>query len=247
MLGEPASLSSSGNERCTLPASPFNNKLLQCLDAGVLERLSLRPVTLELNHEIASVGNPINELIFIEEGMSSMTTAFRDGSEVEVGLFGYESVVGVSALMGSKHSMNRIYMQIAGRGFCSPIRAARIEFELGGHFQHLALRYVQAQLTQATQFAGCNARHRLRERLARWLLLCADRARSDRFRISHEFLAYMLGSTRPTVSLEAASFKARGLIKYSRGVISILDRKGLEQKACECYRVVRDQLDLEMG
>jgi CRP-like cAMP-binding protein len=123
------------------------------------------------------------------------------------------------------------------------MKAATKEFELGGRFQHLALRYVQAQLTQATQFAGCNAKHQLKERLARWLLLCADRARCDRFSISHEFLAYMLGSTRPTVSLAAAALKARGLIKYSRGVITILDRKGLERKACECYHVVRDQLE----
>jgi len=217
------------------------------LDANVIERLSLRPVTLELHHEIASLGRPIRELVFIEEGMSSMTTVFKDGSEVEVGLFGYESVVGVAALMGSKHSINRIYMQLAGRGFCSPIKAAGKEFELGGSFQQIALRYVQMQLTQATQFAGCNAKHRLRQRLARWLLLCADRAGSDKFRISHEFLAYMLGSTRPTVSVEAAAFKDSGLIKYSRGVISILDREGLEHKACECYRVVRDQLDREMG
>ena len=230
-----------------MPARPFKNRLLQSLDANVIERLSLRPVTLELHHEIASLGRPIRELVFIEEGMSSMTTVFKDGSEVEVGLFGYESVVGVAALMGSKHSINRIYMQLAGRGFCSPIKAAGKEFELGGSFQQIALRYVQMQLTQATQFAGCNAKHRLRQRLARWLLLCADRAGSDKFRISHEFLAYMLGSTRPTVSVEAAAFKDSGLIKYSRGVISILDREGLEHKACECYRVVRDQLDREMG
>jgi CRP-like cAMP-binding protein len=238
------SFSSSWSERCTLPASRFKNKLLQGLDASVIERLSLRPVTLELRHEIAPRGGPIRELMFIEEGMCSMTASFKDGSEVEVSLFGYEAVVGMSALMGSNLSTNRIYMQLAGRGFSSPVAAATKEFERGGRFQHLALRYVQAQLTQATQFVGCNAKHRLNQRLARWLLLCADRARSDRYSISHEFLADMLGSTRPTVSVAAGALKARGLIKYSRGVISILDRKGLERKACECYRVVRDQLEL---
>jgi CRP-like cAMP-binding protein len=238
------SFSSPWNERCTLPASQFKNKLLQSLDAGVIGRLSLRPVVLELRHEIASLGGPIHELMFIEEGMSSMTTCFKDGSEVEVSLFGYESVIGMPALLGSNYSTNRIYVQLAGRGYSSPIKAATKEFERGGRFQHLALRYVQAQLTQATQFAGCNAKHRLKERLARWLLLCADRAKSDRYSISHEFLADMLGSTRPTVSVAAGAFKARGLIKYSRGVISILDRKGLERKACECYHVVRDQLEL---
>ncbi len=114
------------------------------MDASIIARLSLRPVTLELRHEIASLGRPINELLFIEEGMSSMTTSFHDGSEVEVGLFGYESVIGMSALMGTNRSRNRIYMQLAGRGFCSPLKAAGKEFELCGRFQHLALRYVQA-------------------------------------------------------------------------------------------------------
>jgi CRP-like cAMP-binding protein len=232
------------HERCTLPASRFKNKLLQGLEASVIERLCLRPVALGLRHEIASLGGPIHGLMFIEEGMSSMTTSFKDGSEVEVSLFGYESVVGMSALMGANHSTNRIYVQIAGCGFSSPMKAAKKEFELGGSFQHLALRYVQAQLAQATQFVGCNAKHHLKERLARWLLLCADRAKCDRFPISHEFLADMLGSTRPTISVAAAAFKARGLVKYSRGVISILDRKGLERRACECYQVVRDQLEL---
>jgi hypothetical protein len=103
-----------------LAASRFKNKLLQNLDARVIERLSLRPVTLELRREIASLGGPIHELVFIEEGMSSMTTSFKDGSEVEVSLFGYESVIGMSALMGPNRSMNRIYMQLAGRGLAHP-------------------------------------------------------------------------------------------------------------------------------
>lgn len=175
-----------------------------------------------------------------------MTTSFHDGSEVEVGLFGYESVIGMSALMGTNRSRNRIYMQLAGRGFCSPLKAAGKEFELCGRFQHLALRYVQTQLTQATQFAGCNAKHQIKERLARWLLLCADRAGSESFAISHVFLADMLGSTRPTVSVAAAALKRSGLIKYSRGVIHIFDRKALERKACECYRVVEQQSDNDM-
>ncbi len=224
-------------------ASLFKNKLLQNLDASSIQRLSLRPVTLELRYEMALLGSPIENLFFIEEGIGSMTTTFSDGSQVEVGLFGYESVIGVSALMGAKHSLNRVYMQLAGHGFSSPMNLARKEFALCGRFQHLALYYVQAQLTQATQSAGCNAKHHIEERLARWLLLCADRARADNFSISHEFLASMLGSTRPTVSLAAAALRENGLIEYSRGVIRILHHKRLEQRACECYRVVKDYLD----
>ncbi len=226
-----------------MPASLFTNKLLNKLDAATIARLSLRPVALEVRREIACVGDKIDELMFIEEGMCSMTTCFEDGSEVEVSIFGYESVIGMSALMGSKHSLNRIYMQLPGRGFASPLKAASKEFGRCGHFQHLALRTVQAQLTQSMQFAGCNAKHKIQQRLARWLLMCADRSRSDRFSISHEFLADMLGSTRPTVSVAAGALKARRLIDYSRGAVSILDRKGLERKACECYRMVKQQLD----
>jgi CRP-like cAMP-binding protein len=226
-----------------LPASLFTNKLLCSLDASTIERLRLRPVDLELRQEIASVGSKIDELVFIEEGMCSMTASFEDGSEVEVSIFGYESVIGLAALMGSRQSLNRIYMQLPGRGFSCPLKAASKEFGLCGHFQRLALRNVQAQLTQSMQYAGCNAKHSIKQRLARWLLICADRARSDRFSISHAFLADMLGSTRPTVSVAAGSLKARRLIEYSRGTVSILDRNGLERKACECYGVVKDQLD----
>jgi CRP-like cAMP-binding protein len=226
-----------------LSARPFTNKLLNSLDAGTIARLHLRPVALALRQEIASVGGMIEELVFIEEGMCSMTACFEDGSEVEVSIFGYESVIGLSALMGSKQSLNRVYMQLPGRGFSSPLKAASKEFGLCGRFQRLALRNVQAQLTQSMQYAACNAKHKIKQRLARWLLLCADRARSDRFSISHEFLADMLGSTRPTVSVAASALKARRLIEYSRGAVSILDRKGLEKKACECYRVVKEQLD----
>jgi len=224
-------------------AGRFKNTLLNALDADVLLRLRLRPVTFELEHEIECPGNPIENLFFVEEGMASMTTTFRDGSQVEVGMFGYESVIGVSALMGTKRSLNRVYTQIAGRGYSSPVEAARREFSLGGLFQTLALRYVQAQLVQAIQSAGCNATHNFEQRLARWLLICADRAHSDTFKMSHEFLSQMLGGTRSTVSITAAQLKREKLIEYTRGVIHILDAKGLEKRACECYSIIRHHLD----
>jgi CRP-like cAMP-binding protein len=182
-------------------------------------------------------------VFFVEEGMASMTTTFQDGSQVEVGMFGYESVIGVSALMGSKRSLNRIYTQIAGHGYASPVEAARQEFRRGGAFHNLALRYVQAQLLQATQSAGCNAKHNVEQRLARWLLLCGDRAHNDSYAMSQDFLANMLGSTRPTLSLAAGRLREEGLIEYSRGVIRILDLKGLEKAACECYRIIKKHLD----
>jgi len=149
----------------------------------------------------------------------------------------------VSALMGTKCSLNRVYTQIAGRGCASPVEAARREFALGGSFQQLALGYVQAQLVQVIQLAGCNATHNFEQRLARWLLVCADRAQCNTFHMSHEFLSDMLGSTRSTMSIAAAQLKQEHLIEYTRGVIHILDVKGLEKKACECYAAVEDYLD----
>ncbi len=221
----------------------FKNTVLNALDPEIIARLGLHRVSFELQHEIEFPGSTIDHLIFVEEGMASMTATFLDGSQVEVGMFGYESVIGVSALMGTKRSLNRVYTQIAGYGFSSPVELARKEFDRGGVFQKLALRYVQAQLLQAMQSAGCNAKHDVEQRLARWLLICSDRARSHTYKMSQEYLADMLGSTRPTVSLAAGILKEQGLIEYSRGTIRVLDAGRLEQQACECYHIIRDYLD----
>jgi CRP-like cAMP-binding protein len=226
-----------------LPATIFKNTVLKAVDAETITRLALRKVKFELNHEIEFPGEPIEHLFFVEEGMASMTTTFRDGSQVEVGMFGYESVIGVSALMGTKRSLNRIYTQIAGNGYSCAVEVGRKEFARGGLFQSLALAYVQAQLVQTAQSAGCNMKHEVEQRLARWLLLCADRAHSDSFVMPHEFLGDMLGCSRPSVSVAAKILKDKGLISYTRGVIKILDTGKLEETACECYHVIKDHLD----
>ena len=175
--------------------------------------------------------------------MASMTNTFSDGAQVEVGMFGYESIIGVSALMGTRRSLNRVYTQIAGRGFSTTVELARSEFRRGGIFQELALAYVQAQLLQAMQSAGCNAKHDVDQRLARWLLLCADRAHRNDFLMSHEFLSDMLGSSRPTVSVAAGLLKEAGIIQYTRGRMNILDSVRLEKRSCECYRAIKNHLD----
>ena len=226
-----------------LRTDSYKNTLLRALHGEIVERLRLQPVKFELKHEIEYPGNPIDRLYFIEDGMASMTTTFTDGSQVEVGMFGYESVIGVSALMGTKKSLNRVYTQIAGHGYSCHVEDARREFRLGGDFHFLALRYVQAQLVQAMQSAGCNAKHNFEQRLARWLLLCADRAHINTFKISHEFLADMLGGRRPTISTAAGILKRKGLIEYTRGEIRILDVPGLTKASCECYLIIKDHLD----
>ena len=226
-----------------MSTAPFRNSILKTLAPEIVVRLGLRPVKFGMEHEIEYPGSPIEHLFFVEVGMASMTTTLLDGSQVEVGMFGYEGVIGVSALMGTKRSLNRVYTQIEGSGYSCAVEIARKEFHLGGQFQSLALRYVQAQLLLAGQSTACNAKHDIDQRLARWLLLCADRANSNTFILSQEFIADMLGSTRPTVSTAAGHLKDAGLIQYSRGVLHILDVPRLEERACECYRVIKNYLD----
>jgi CRP-like cAMP-binding protein len=226
-----------------MPNITYVNTLLQSFESELIDRLHLKAVSFKVGHEIEFPGKPIKHLFFLEEGMASMTTTFKNGREVEVGMFGYESVIGVSALMGTKQSLNRVYTQIAGWGYRCRYEAAATEFGRCGAFQRLALRYVQAQLIQAAQSAGCNAEHSNEERLARWLLICADRVHSNQFKMSQEFLSHMLGSTRPTVTMAAGRLKRERLITYRRAEITIVDREGLEKRACECYGVIKQHLD----
>jgi CRP-like cAMP-binding protein len=144
--------------------------------------------------------------------------------------------------MGTRQSLNRIYTQIAGSGYRCDFETARDEFARGGLFQQLVLRNVQAQLVLAMQSAGCNAKHTVNQRLARWLLICADRVHQDRFKMSQEYLADMLGNTRPTLTVAARQLKFEKRIDYRRGIIDILDRPGLESCACECYGVITKYL-----
>ena len=220
----------------------YENTLLSAFDGELIDRLQLTPVAFRTGQRIEHPGKPINNLYFLESGMASMTTIFHNGAEVEVGMFGYESVIGVSALMGTIQSLNNVYTQIEGTGYRCSYESALKEFERSGLFHHLCLRYVQAQLVQSSQSAGCASQHNNEQRLARWLLISADRAHIETFKMSQEFLSHMLGSTRPTVSLVAATLKREKLISYTRGQIHILDRKGLEKRACECYHTITKYL-----
>ncbi len=222
---------------------PFRNKLLNLLAPEVIERLQLRRVKFAIGHEIEYPGKSIDNLFFIEAGIGSMTTTFKDGSQVEVGMFGFESVMGASFLMGTKRSLNRVYMQAAGHGYAASASTATAEFRRCGSFHDLILRYVQAQFVQTAQSAGCNARHEIGQRLARWLLLCADRIGTTEMHLPHDFLADMLGVTRSSVALAANQLREEGLIEYRRAYISIPNTEALERRACECYRIVKDHLD----
>ena len=220
----------------------YRNRILRELSPEILDRLPLRSLQLPVLQELEAPGESIRNLYFIESGLGSMTCMLKDGSQVEVGLFGYESAVGVSALMGTKFSLNRVFMQLGGHGYKCALDPARKEWERGGDFQRMLLRYVQAQLTQTMQSAACNAKHDIDQRFARWLLLSADRAGSQSFQLSQEFLSQMLGTTRPSITLAIGRFQDKGLIDHHRSRIELIDRAGLERITCECYMVVREHL-----
>ena len=221
----------------------YRNTVLRHLSAESVARLQLTHMELPLRKPLERSERDIGHIFFIESGVGSMTSTFQDGSEVEVGLFGNESVIGVSAFMGVRRSLNRIYMQIQGSGFASKIDIAQAEFDRAGEFQRLALRYVQMQLTQSTQTAACNVKHELRQRLARWLLLSSDRAGTIELALSQEFIAMMLGVRRTSVSVEMGRLKRSGVIGYERGHIRLLAVPVLEKQACECYRVLKEHLN----
>lgn len=220
----------------------FKNGLLHRFNVDIIRRLDLQPVELPVNREIEFPGNPIDHLFFIEEGIASMTATFKDGFQVEIALAGTEAVLGASVLMGTKRSLNHVYMQVGGHGYTTRTSLAAFEFKRGELFQDLTLRYLQAQFIQSAQTAGCNARHSIEQRLARWLLLCADRNGDRILPLSHEYIADMLGVNRSTVTVIAGQFQQHKLIQYARGKIRLLDVQGLEDTACECYRVVKDHL-----
>ena len=222
--------------------APFTNGLLHRFDSETISRLELRHVELPINREIEYPGRPIEHLFFLEDGIASMTTTFKDGFEVEVALAGTEAILGASVLMGTRRSLNRVYMQVAGHGYVMPVAVAAAEFKRCGIFQDLTLRYLQAQFIQSAQTAGCNAHHTVEQRLSRWLLLCADRNEGRILPLSHEFLADMIGAKRSTVTIAAIHLQALGLIKYTRGKIQLLEIEGLEKLSCECYGAVREHL-----
>ena len=218
----------------------YRNTMLQALHPDVVQRLHLTSLVLPLRRDIEIPGVEMHQIIFPEDGVASMTASFEDGSQVEIGVMGFESALCTSSMLGTSRSLNRVYMQIAGRGYATTVANARLEFARHGEFHSLTLRANQAHFLQTAQTAGCNARHTVEKRLARWLLLCADRMESPVIHLPHEHIATMLGCNRSTVTVAAGKLQVDGLITYSRSKIRILNRARLEAHSCECYRALPD-------
>ncbi|MBD0373719.1 MAG: Crp/Fnr family transcriptional regulator [Pyrinomonadaceae bacterium] len=224
---------------------PPQNKILAALPGKEYDRLlpHLTLVSLQSGDTLYETKDRIKYVYFVNRAVVSLVTHIEDGTSVEVGLVGNEGMVGLSVVMGDDVSQTHAIVQMADGALRMETGKLWAELKRGGQLQSLLLRYSLVLLKQVSQTAACNRNHNLGERLARWLLLCHDRVGGDEIRLTQEFLAQMLGTRRSRVSEAAIILQTAGLIHYSRGIITILEREGLEEFTCECYQVVRAELD----
>jgi CRP-like cAMP-binding protein len=185
-------------------------------------------------------GEKIEHAYFPNQGMVSLVVSVNDGRSVEVGITGSEGIVGAPLAFGFESAPMRAIMQITGRGLRIPSSILEEAFDRAPCLKTLVERYVMMQQLQVAQLAACNRLHDMDQRLARWLLMCQDRIDSEHLPLTHEFLAQMLGSGRPTVTIAAGVLERAGLIQNTRGSVRILNRKRLEDAACECYRAIQN-------
>jgi CRP-like cAMP-binding protein len=186
---------------------------------------------------------PLEHVYFPEDGVASLLTQLDDGIETEVATVGREGMVGLPAFFGVESVPGRAIWQVSGKALMLPTKVLRRETRQGGALNDVLRLYAQGLFTQISQSASCNRRHEIVQRCSRWLLMTHDRANGDEFELTHQFLSKMLGVRRAGVSVAAGILQKADLIKYSRGRITILDREGLEAISCECYRIVREELD----
>jgi CRP-like cAMP-binding protein len=226
------------------PHSPFDNHLLAALPPEEYARLapSLEVVRLPAGRVLCEVGGSIRYLYFLKGGMASLLSITEDGHSMEVGMIGNEGVVGLPAVLGIDSAPYRVVVQLSGNALRIRADVLRAEFRRGGRLHGLLLRYMHTLLTQISQSAACNRYHTMQARLCRWLLISRDRAHTDTLLLTQEFLSQMIGAPRTRVTLVAGSLQRAGLISYSRGKITIVDRRGLEARSCECYRIVTQQM-----
>ena len=225
------------------PEQHYKNHVLAALPKAEIARLRahLSPVTLRLRAQLLD-GKAPAYAYFLEDGLASVVLPMNEGRTVEVGVIGIDGVVGLPVLLGAARMPGETFIQVEASGYRIKAQRLKEEFERPGELRRHLQKYVMANLVQSAQNAACNRLHTIGERLARWLLTCHDRIRSDRMPLTHEFLAQMLGA-RTTVTLAAGILHQAGLIDYSRGHVTIKNRSGLEKAACECYRVVRNEFD----
>ena len=222
-----------------------NNYILKSLPEEVHQLLlpHLEQIELALGAIIHAANEPFKHVYFPDDAMISIVALLEDGESIEVGVVGFEGMLGVDVIMGVESSPHASMAQIAGRGHRIKAEILKQEFERNPELRRLLLRYTRSMLIQISQTAVCNRLHLIEQRLARWLLMCSDRSATPKIHITQEFMAIMLGVTRPSVSVAAVALQSAGFINYSRGNVIITDREGLEEFCCECYRIVKNEFD----
>jgi CRP-like cAMP-binding protein len=226
-----------------------SNKLLASLPEADFRRIrsQLRTVPLLPKQVIHGRNEPIQDVLFPNGGVASMTSVTRDGAMVEIATIGTEGFVGINAFLGGEMVGAETMLQVPDVPHTSAeamsVKAFSVELDRRGPFFECVQRYSQGLLTLMMHSTACIAFHPVQQRCCRWLLMTHDRVRRDEFHLSHEFLAMMLGSTRPTVTVVAGTLQKAGLINYKHGRITILDRKRLESASCECYGTVKGYFD----
>ena len=225
--------------------TPRHNDLLAALPAADYERLapSLELVPLPLGRAMYESGGKLDYVYFPTDCIVSLLSVTQDGASAEIAIAGNEGLVGIALFMGGETTSSRAVVQNAGYAYRVPSAVIKREFNRGGALQLLLLRYTQALITQMSQTALCNRHHSLEQQLCRWLLLSVDRLPSNRLEMTEALVADMLGVAAEGVAAAAAALQADGLIDYRAGAITVLERAGLERRACECYAVVRREFE----
>jgi CRP-like cAMP-binding protein len=235
-------------ERTSGTGKAVSNAILLSLPDA--EYLRIRPhlqfVNLPHHENLHEPGRKLKFAYFLNTGMISIILVGRDGKSVEIGVTGKEGFTPIPLAVGLKRSPHRAIVQVAGEGFRLSVAVLEKLLPSSPRFQATLNRYAVVHGLQVGQTAGCNRLHNLEQRLSRWLLLTQDRVDSGSLEITHDFLATMLGTDRPSVSLAANSLQKKGIIEYMYGGVKILNRKKLERSACECYDVIH-QFDGEFA
>ena len=227
------------------PTDPKQNQLLAALPDAEWQRWlpKLEWVEMPLGHVLYESGKTLSHVYFPTTAIVSLLYVMENGASAEIAVVGNEGLVGVSLYMGGGSTPSRAVVQSEGGGFRLKAKIMKDEFDRAGPVLHLLLRYTQALITQMSQTAVCNRHHTLDQQLCRWLLLSLDRLQGNELVMTQELMANMLGVRREGVTEGAVKLQQAGLIKYSRGHISVLDREGLEKRSCECYAVVKKEYD----
>jgi CRP-like cAMP-binding protein len=242
-------LAAEGAPPAPPPPPQSRSHLLAAIPASEFRQLKAHLTTVDLRAKdrLAEPNRPIEAVYFPLDAVLTMAAVDRDGEAVEVGSVGCEGMTGLAVVLGAEQSTSRVSVQVGGQAERMDAAVLQREVHRNDHFRRLLHLYIQAFMTQIAQSTACNRLHAAEQRLARWLLICRDRLGRDEMPITQETMAVMLAVRRATVTEAASGLQRQGLIRYRRGVVSIVDRPGLEAATCECYQIVREEFDRLLG